>query len=293
MAFGLCFGGGGIGSCGGTESSQSMNITNTAIASAYYKSAFNCESAVTGGNVVKASGICSCGELGIGNSIDCAAYQLKMANLQAETCDNVLTKAPQMPAEMVTCICHSGGAGCNISIDQKSIVTSQAQCKNAADVRTNLDNNFVSDLMANLKANFTDIGALLDSSTQKSMIDMATTIKNNISTEMIQNISQKVVANNVVEAGCGGLNFGITQYSQFNNILEGLSQSSAIQEIKNKMVQKVAASISTEGGFLHGIGKIFGSLGGFIGFIIGLIIIVVICGLIYKWWSARNANKSS
>ena len=55
------------------------------------------------------------------------------------------------------------------------------------------------------KANFTDIGALFDSTTQKSMIDMATTIKNNISTEMIQNISQKIVANNVVQAGCGGV----------------------------------------------------------------------------------------
>lgn len=286
MGFGLCLGGLGIGKCGNTSSKQSASITNSAIASAYYKNAFSCKRKVDSGNTVKADGYCSCGELGIGNSIDCRKYKQHMAILQAQTCNNVLKNRPDLPPEMVTCICHSGGAGCNLDVSQTSTVTTQFTCTNKNDVKQNLSDNFTNDVLSNMKQNMSDVGGLFDSNDQSVVANLATKIRQNISDEMIQDISSDVTASNNVEAGCGGLNFGITQYSQFTSIIKVLGSNQAIATAMNELQNHMKATVERkDSGFL---GWLTSSTGIIVMIIIGIAVIVGLVLLFkYKPWEKK------
>lgn len=290
MAIGLCLGGIGVGDCSNpTTSEQSVKVVNTAIAEAYYKNAFSCTSTVQAGDKVNAGGACGCAEIGINNNQTCNDYKLKMAELQATVCTASEANAKQtgMTHEELTCICKVSGASCNIDISQKSMVASQALCQNSDTIQSNLKNNFATDLADKLTSKNSDLGALFDSSDQKNIVDLATTIQDNITQEMTKNITSQVQASNVVTSECGGINMGISQYSQFDNILKALTSSTAIQDASNSLATAVKiATTRRNDGFLGGLWSWMKSSG-------GIIVIIIICiGVIVAVWMWRNGSFS-
>jgi hypothetical protein len=289
MGFGLCLGGIGVGDCGSTSSTQAINITNSAISSAYYRNAFSCTSSVQAGNTVTAAGYCSCGEMGM-DTIDCTAYKEQMATLSAQTCDTVAKDRPDMPPELLTCLCHSAGAGCNINVDQKSLITSQQTCTNTQDVQTKLNNNFANDVIASINANMKDIGGLFDSTNQSIVGNFANKIVQNITTDMITNISNSVTAGNRVDAGCGALNFGVTQYSQFTNILNSLNSSSVIQDASNSIANHIQSTLKREDdGFTGWLTSGWHIV--IIIFAVGALIVILY--LVWRWYSNRQATQAA
>jgi len=287
MGFGLCLGGFGIGKCGKTSSSQSVNIANSAVASAYYKNAFSCKQKIDSGNNVTAEGVCGCQEEQIYSEIDCRQYKLTKAKLEAQECATSSKNSNLTGAEL-TCICHSGGAGCNIGIDQRSAVSNQFVCKNKQSAKANLDNHFSNDMVQNMKQNMSDIGGLFDSNDQKVTGKIATKIRQNISQSMMNEISSKITASNNVTAGCGGLNFGITQYSQMDTIVSVLSKSSAIQEALNQLKTHLKSSVTrVDSGFL-----------GWLTSTAGIIVIIIVCiaviiglSLLFKYKPWKKKTK--
>lgn len=282
MGFGLCVGGIGVGKCGNNKSEQSSSITNTAIAKAYYSNAFKCENTIHGGNSVTSGGFCSCGRLGIHNSRKCAEYELAKKKIEAETCSKSLQTAKEtgLTPEEITCLCGSGGAGCNINIDQTSLITSQQICKNTNDVKTKLNDHFVNDMMSSIKSQMSDIGGLFDSVDQGIVSDLSNKIQQSITTKMITDVSQIVTTKNEVKADCGGINIGITQMSHFNGILSVLNQNRVIQDASNDISNHMKSVLERkDDGFL---GWITSTAGIIVMIIIGLVVIVGIV-LIVKY----------
>lgn len=264
-----------MGKCGSTSSEISRNITNSAIATAYTNSAFSCKSNIDAGNETKAEGTCSCRELGIGNSVDCERYQRDQAALQAQICQKALEKqrASGLTDAEITCLCKSGG--CNIGINQSSITRSQTNCTSKQNVKTNLKNDFAQQVGDNIKQSMSDVGGLFDSNDNKIALALATRIQENISDSMVETISKTVTTKNKVEAGCGGLNFAVTQYSYYTGVLDVLSQNSVVQDAMNQISQKVQSSIDRKD---KGLAGFFSSL---VGIIVLVIIAVGLCVAAY------------
>lgn len=272
MVFGLCLGGIGLGKCGNTSSSQSTNITNTAIASAYYNNAFSCQNAISGGNRVVAGGVCSCREAGI-PAYECEEWQEKSRALTAHLCDTALDKGKEhgLTGDELLCLCKGGG--CNLNVDQKSIVLSQVTCKNTTDVAQKLKNNFANDLVSKMKQSMTDIGGLFDSNNQKIAFDIANRIQQQFDSNLIADVSNSVVTGNQVRADCGGLNMQITQYSYLNNVLNVLMKNKTIQSAANELTNHVKTDIDRKDKGLAGFVK---SVAGLILLIVVPIVIIVV-----------------
>jgi hypothetical protein len=285
---GFCLGGVGFGDCG-PENEQKLNIVNTAIASAYYSNAFNCRSTVDGGNTVVADGVCNCADLGILNTQDCNTYQAQTNAYNAFICQEILKSRPDMPPELVACLCRGGG-GCNINVDQNSLLTSQMVCNQATDVQRNLDQNFAEDVRSKVENIASDIGALFDQSKNKAILDIATSMKAHIDSQMITDIAKHVVVENTVKAGCKGLNYGITQFSQYDGILQVMLQNRDIGTLKQQLDQTVDAAVTNKQKGLGGLLDIFGNMG-----IIGLVVVIIIVGLVlwYMFKKSQNTNETT
>lgn len=236
-AFGLCLGGIGVGKCGKTTGSQSVNITNTAIAKAFYENAFSCKSTVDGGNSVVAGGGCECRGL---FPKQCAEVKAAYLAQQSKACSEL---ADDLTQEEKLCLCKVGSGGCNINISQSSLFTSQAICKQSTEVQTKLKDGFSTKLLSELKQTMSDIGGLFDSADSKSVIKLANDIQQSITDQMIQDISTQVTAKNEVVSECGGINIGITQAVQFQVILSVMLQNKTIADAQGRIVDQVKASL--------------------------------------------------
>jgi hypothetical protein len=293
MGFGLCLGSIGVGKCGDTKSQQSVNVVNTAVATAYYKNAFSCKNEIKAGNEINTSGYCSCGALGIGNSSDCTRYRLKMIEAETQTCNSVLNAQTRgtlgLTGGEISCICKSAGAGCTLDVKQDSVVTSQQRCTNAADANQKLKTNFATDIAANLKSLTKGLGGLFDGKDQDQAIKIGNTISNNVSTSMSSAISNTVNTKNTVTTGCGGLTIGITQFSHFQNILTGLNSSKVIQSAMSDANTLVKGKVvSDDEGFL-------GFLSGTTGIILIIVVsLAILVGLyiFFKWERGGSKVKS-
>lgn len=270
MSFGLCLGSIGVGiGCGKTKSEQSVNITNTAVASAYYKSAFSCTRKTNAQNQVRA-GMCSCNAAGI-NPADCAKYKLQAQAMQAQVC----AENSDLDGPLRLCLCKLGGGGCNIGVDQATNITDQMACTNASKVENNLKNNFNNDLLSSLKSNNSDIGGLFDNNDQIVAANLATKIRQSIGTDIIQRISSEVLAGNSTVAECGGVNVGITQYSHMQSILKALTSNQVIANAMNDLENHVKASLDRKNsGFLGWLSSTAGII------VIIIIIAAVIVGVV-------------
>ena len=289
-SLGLCVGGLlSLGSCGHTTSSQSTNIVNTAIARAYYSSMFSCKSSVDAGNSVKTGGVCSCTEVGIYLDAACLKYQAGLAQLQAQECAAVTAADAGKPGDVgaMVCICGKApGAGCSVNIDQSSTVGSQSICNNTNDVEAKLKDNFGNDVTALIKQTMSDIGGLFDSNDQKSVTDLANQIQQSITQKNVSEISSVVTSTNKVTSGCGGINFGITQYSYFQNILSVLNENKSVQDLSAQVSNHVATVIARkDNGFLGWLSSTTGIIVMVILGIVGL----VVCVMLYKYFTKKQA----
>lgn len=282
---GFCLGGlVKVGKCGSTPAEQAARIVNTAMAKSYYDNVFKCSSKIDAGNTVTAAGECSCAELGIGNTLDCLKDRESQRQTQADICKSTLAAAAGLglTPDEITCICKSGGGGCNIDVSQTSLVSSQQDCVNKQDAKQSLADNFATNLATSIKSSSQDLGGLFDSSSSDAVIKLANTISQSITTQMMSDISQRITAKNVVKAGCGGLNFGITQYSQFSNILDVLNADRSIQQASAQLTDQVKTSLER---------KDEGFTGLIMWLVIGGCILLVVCFVLYiiytKWWLKR------
>lgn len=289
-AAGLCFGGIGLGACGDTKQQQSTNIVNTAVAQAYYKSAFSCKSNIQAGNSTVAQGVCSADDLGM-DGVTYAKYKANVAAMQAQLCSDALKK-DALDQGIIACMCNiqGGGGGCNININQSSLMTSQSICQNQNDVQNKLAADFSSDVTNNIKSFSSDLGGLMNSNNQNSITDLANNIRNSISTENIAEISNTIQASNKVKAGCGGINFGITQYSQFQNILQVLNSNSAINDTIAKLANVVKTTLDQKNmGFL---GFLYSPWGIIIMVVIGIIVVVALFYGYKKYMATTDVLKT-
>lgn len=288
MAFGLCLGGVGVGKCGNTSSKQAINIANTVVAEAYYSSAFTCDAEVDAGNETIVHGECSCGELGIGNAVDCENAKATAARLQLEACKAASANANTTP-EQLACLCQVSDAGCAYDITQESSFTNKVSCKNIQDVKANIDNKFVNEMIQKMKQSMSDIGGLFDSNDQSVVSSLASNIKENISQEMVTDIASKVTATNRIVVGCGAQLSHVSQATKFTNVLDGLNKSSAIQSAINDLSNHIESTIERKDsgvlGWLTSVGGIITMI------VIGLAIILGLYLLFkFKPWD-KNKRK--
>ena len=288
MAFGLCLGGVGVGKCGNTSSKQAINIANTVVAEAYYSSAFTCDAEVDAGNELIVHGECGCDELGLGNNIDCNARKAEYERNKVEMC-KIVSTIPNYPPEKIACICQVSDAGCVDGIDQQSSFTNKVSCKNLQDVKANIDNKFVNEMIQKMKQSMSDIGGLFDSNDQSVVSSLASNIKENISQEMVTDIASKVTATNTIVAGCGSQLSNVSQATKFTNVLDGLNKSSAIQSAINDLSNHIESTIERKDsgvlGWLTSVGGIITMI------VIGLAIILGLYLLFkFKPWD-KNKRK--
>lgn len=284
-SFGLCLGPIGAGQCSGTTSASSTNIVNTAIASAYSKIAFSCKPTIDAGNTVTARGVCGCPELGFTNDVECAKYEKSRDQMKAQVCAAVSQSHPNMDSDSLLCLCNLGGGGCNIRIDEKSIVTSQARCTSVSDVQNKLSQDFANNVLDSIKQSMNDVGGLFDSNDQNSVKDVANRIQQSITQQNISDIALQASAANTVTAGCGGVNAGITLYSHFTSILDVLNQNKQVADLSAQVdnTLKTVMQRKDKGllGFLSGT--------------TGIILIVLCClagvAVLYFLYMKRQASQ--
>lgn len=287
MSLGLCFGGVGIGKCGKTVSEQHVAIVNTAVASAYFSSAFSCSSSVQAGNSVITGGYCTCAELGIVGSTQCLQYQIELNKMKQQACDDALnSKDKSLSGSEITCICHSSGAGCSIGIDQKSLVSSQVACTSKSDVKTSLESKFADDVISNLSQIMKDVGGVFDSNDQKVVSSLASHISDNISDSMIDSIASSVNTGNISRVTCGGLNFGITQYSHYTQALKILSQNSVINQTMSDIANQIKTSLSRKD---EGFTAFFEA---WYGILLVIVVVIVLVAIAVKI-ATSNRQKST
>lgn len=283
-AFGTCIGSVGIGSCGSSSSSQSINLSNTAIARAFMSNAFNCTSTTNAGNTVKVAGTCACSQVGIFNTIDCQRWQAQNRSAALERC-KLLSKRKDITDKTLLCACAQGG--CAEDVNQDSYMSNESKCELRSDARQRLKQNFANDVLANVKSQSSDVGALLDTGKQKSIVNLATQLENEFTNKVVSNVSQNIDASNRVDVGCGGVAVGITQSSHFTNVLNVLSKTTSFQDIAQKMSNTIKSTISRKNqGFLGGLFGWLKSTGGII-----MLVIIGIVGIVLIWFFVVHKKK--
>jgi hypothetical protein len=284
MSLGLCLGGVGIGKCGSTTSEQAVNITNTAIAQAYMQSVFNCQNDVQGGNNVTAGG-CSCAQMGYKTDAACLSAQKEAMAYRAKICAQSLVKLNKDDPAIV-CLCNISGGGCNAGVSQDSFMSVNQNCKSLVDAKSKLDQDFFQNIKENLKVMNSDLGALFDSGSEKSLLNLANSFTANITTQTITNISSKITAQNSVKASCGGININVSQYAKLQAVLENLSDVKAFNELQQKLTQEVETTLEKQNnGFL-------GWLNNNYWIIIVIVVVLAIAGFCFYWfyWRKRGVN---
>lgn len=288
---GLCFGGIGIGACkDATKDTSSTKIVNTALAYAMDKSVFSCKAAVNAGNKTHAAGMCGCAQLGIApGSASCASYQSNLTAFQQQCTLNLMKNPPKDKTQLQSLICAcKSTSGCNIGISQDSAVTSEQTCNNTAKSTQDLKSNFSNNVVDSLKSTMSDIGGLFDSNSQSSIKDIANSISQNVTSTHLTEIENTVNASQSVTAGCGGINFGVTQVSRFNNILTVLNKTENFQGLSSKIDDIVKTSITrTNNGFLGWLNNANSTV------LIMVIFAVVILGAIYYFFYYKKGQTDA
>lgn len=94
----------------------------------------------------------------------------------------------------------------------------------------------------------------------------------------------QVTAPNTINASCGGLVYGATQYSQLSSVLNVLTQNSTIASAMSNLENHLDTTVArTDDGF-------FGWLGSTTGIIVIVVIVIVVLLLLFLW--ARGTFSS-
>ena len=255
MSVGLCLGSIGIGACkDATRDTSKSTIVNTAMAYALDQCIFNCKTTVEAGNKVHAASMCSCAQLGIApGSAACSTYQQNVFNFQSQCTTNLQSNPPKSTAQLqsLICACRST-SGCNIGVTQDSSTSSQQTCSNNAEVTNNINNDFSNNVIDSLKSTMSDIGGVFDSNNHEVVKNLTNTISQNITTQHISQIESAVNAAQSVSAGCGGINFGVTQVSRYTNILNVLNTTKDFNTLSNKIEDTLKTDITRTNNGLTG-----------------------------------------
>ena len=290
MSVGLCLGGIGLGACkDATHDTSKSTIVNTAMAYALDQCIFNCKTSVEAGNKVHASGLCSCAQLGIApGSAACSTYQQNVLNFHSQCTSKLQNNPPKETTQLQSLICAcSPTSGCNIGITQNSSTSSQQTCSNNAQVTNNISNDFSNKVVDSLKSTMSDIGGIFDANNQEVVKNITNSISQNITTQHISQIESTVNAAQSVTAGCGGINFGVTQISRYTNILNVLNTTKDFNTLSNKIEDSLHTDITrVNNGFT---GWLYGN------YITIIIVAVAIIGivLLYVWFKRSKLSTDA
>lgn len=290
MSVGLCLGSIGLGACkDATHDTSKSTIVNTAMAYALDQTIFNCKTSVEAGNKVHAAGLCSCAQLGIApGSAACSTYQQNVLNFHSQCTSKLQNNPPKDTAQLQSLICAcSPTSGCNIGITQNSSTSSQQTCTNNAEVMNKINNDFSNNVIDSLKSTMSDIGGVFDANNQEVVKNITNTISQNITTQHISQIESTVNAAQSVTAGCGGINFGVTQISRYTNILNVLNTTKDFNTLSNKIEDTLKTDITrTDNGLT---GWLYGN------YVTIIIVAVVIIGivLLYVWFKRSKLSTDA
>ena len=259
-----------------TKSTSATSIVNNAMAYALDQCIFTCTSKVDASSTVNASKLCGCGELGIApGSAACATYQLNVQNFHAKCTQQLQANPPKNTTQLQSMICAcSPTSGCNVGVTQNNSTMSQQTCKNNATVTNDLSSNFANDVVDSIKSTMSDIGGLFDGNSQSAVKAVANQISQNVTTQHISTIQNMVDSAQKVTAGCGGLNFGVTQMNRYTNILNVLQTTNDYNKLSGKINNTLETDMSkVNNGFLGWLnGNMYTAI--IVAAIIGVVILV-------------------
>jgi hypothetical protein len=290
MSLGLCLGGVGLGACkDATRDTSTTTILNTALTYALDQCIFTCKANIDASNKVQAAGQCSCAELGIApGSAACSSYQANLFAFQSQCSMQLQSNPPKDTTQLQSLICSCRPtSGCNIGISQTSNTQSEQTCSNNATVQNNLSNDFSNHVVDSLESTMSDIGGLFDANNHEVVKNVANQISQNVTVQHISTIENMVNAAQTVSAGCGGVNFGVTQVSRYTNILKVLQTTNDFNTLSGKITDVLSTSITrTNSGFL-------GWLNGNMTVVIIVAVIIGIVILVFVFFSYKGKIDST
>lgn len=288
MVWGTCIGSFGIGSCGSASSSASTTIANTIIAKALRQNIFKCQQKTNAGQKVVARG-CSCDEMGL-PTIQCSQYKLETAQNRHEICDALAPRiGKDITADQFICFCTAGS--CNLDVSQTNDMFIEADCTSVSNARQNITNNLSNDVGQLMKQMASDFGQLLDTSDQSTIANASNNIQQSMTDTTIKNIQSAVTNPQTVTASCNGVNIGITQRSQLNQILRVVSNDTSVQQARNDLQSVIQQKLTRKNnGFT---GWLTGTIGTIVIVIVAIIVLCIVIFVLYRMTSGNNSGAGS